>query len=151
TGIAVGMATDIPPHNLREVAAACVRLLEDPKASVADLLKHLKGPDYPTEAEIVSPAAEIRAIYQQGTGSVRCRARWERENGDIIITALPYQVSGAKVLEQIAQQMNQKKLPMVEDLRDESDHENPTRLVIVPRSGRVDPVELMDHLFATTD
>ncbi|HEX7045639.1 MAG TPA: DNA topoisomerase IV subunit A, partial [Burkholderiales bacterium] len=151
TGIAVGMATDIPPHNLREVAAACVRLLEDPKATTADLLKHLKGPDYPTEAEIVSPAAEIRAIYQTGSGTIRCRAKWERESGDIIITALPYQVSGAKVLEQIANQMQQKKLPMVEDLRDESDHENPTRLVIVPRSNRVDPVELMDHLFATTD
>ena len=151
TGIAVGMATDIPPHNLREVAAACVRLLEDPKAAVGDLLKHLKGPDYPTEAEIVSPASEIKAIYQTGTGSIRCRARWEREQDDIIITALPYQVSGAKVLEQIANQMQQKKLPMVEDLRDESDHEDPTRLVIVPRSSRVDPVELMDHLFATTD
>ncbi|HEY8553345.1 MAG TPA: DNA topoisomerase IV subunit A [Burkholderiales bacterium] len=151
TGIAVGMATDIPPHNLREVAAACVRLLEDPKATTADLLKHLKGPDYPTEAEIVSSSAEIRAIYQTGSGTIRCRAKWERENGDIIITALPYQVSGAKVLEQIASQMQQKKLPMVEDLRDESDHENPTRLVIVPRSNRVDPVELMDHLFATTD
>jgi topoisomerase-4 subunit A len=151
TGIAVGMATDIPPHNLREVAAACVRLLEDPNASAAHLLKHVKGPDYPTEAEIVSPAAEIKGIYQTGTGSVRARAKWEREDGDIIVTALPHQVSGAKVLEQIAQQMQQKKLPMVEDLRDESDHENPTRLVIVPRSNRVDAVELMDHLFATTD
>ncbi len=151
TGIAVGMATDIPPHNLREVAAACVRLLEDPKATVADLLKHVKGPDYPTEAEIISPISEIKAIYQTGIGSTRCRAKWEREDDDIIITALPYQVSGAKVLEQIAQQMQQKKLPMVEDLRDESDHENPTRLVIVPRSNRVDPVELMNHLFATTD
>ncbi|HEX9812349.1 MAG TPA: DNA topoisomerase IV subunit A [Burkholderiales bacterium] len=151
TGIAVGMATDIPPHNLREVAAACVRLLEDPNASVADLSKHVKGPDYPTEAEIVSPASDIKAIYQNGIGSVRARAKWEREDGDIIVTALPYQVSGARVLEQIAQQMQQKKLPMVEDLRDESDHENPTRLVIVPRSNRVDPVELMDHLFATTD
>ncbi|BAU47295.1 DNA topoisomerase IV subunit A [Sulfurifustis variabilis] len=151
TGIAVGMATDIPPHNLREVAAACVRLLEEPKSTVADLLKHIKGPDYPTEAEIVSATADLKAIYQTGTGTVRCRAKWERENGEIIVTALPYQVSGAKVLEQIAQQMQQKKLPMVEDLRDESDHENPTRLVIVPRSNRVDPVELMDHLFATTD
>jgi topoisomerase-4 subunit A len=151
TGIAVGMATDIPPHNLREVAAACVRLLEDPKASIGDLLKHVKGPDYPTEAEIVSPAAEIKAIYKTGAGSVRCRAKWEREDGDIIVTALPFQVSGAKVLQQIDQQVQQKKLPMVEDYRDESDHENPTRLVIVPRSNRVDPVELMDHLFATTD
>ena len=151
TGIAVGMATDIPPHNLRELAAACVRLLEDPNASVADLLKHVKGPDYPTEAEIVTPVSDIKAIYQSGNGSVRCRAKWEREEEDISVTALPYQVSGAKVIEQIAQQMQQKKLPMVEDLRDESDHENPTRLVIVPRSNRVDPVELMDHLFATTD
>ncbi|MFP5350885.1 MAG: DNA topoisomerase IV subunit A, partial [Gammaproteobacteria bacterium] len=151
TGIAVGMATDIPPHNLREVAAACVRLLEDPKATVGDLLKHIKGPDYPTEAEIVSPTAELRAIYQTGNGSVRARAKWERDDGNIVITALPYQVSGAKIMEQIAQQMQQKKLPMVEDLRDESDHENPTRLVIVPRSNRVDLVELMDHLFATTD
>jgi len=151
TGIAVGMATDIPPHNLREVAAACVRLLEDPKATVGDLLKHIKGPDYPTEAEIVSPIAELRAIYQTGNGTVRARAKWERDDGNVVITALPYQVSGAKIMEQIAQQMQQKKLPMVEDLRDESDHENPTRLVIVPRSNRVDLVELMDHLFATTD
>ncbi len=151
TGIAVGMATDIPPHNVREVAAACVRLLDRPEATTGELMKHIQGPDYPTEAEIVSSRAEIRAIYNSGQGSIRCRGRWVRENGDIVITALPYQVSPAKVLEQIAQQMQQKKLPMVEDLRDESDHENPIRLVIVPRSGRVDPVELMDHLFATTD
>ncbi len=151
TGIAVGMATDIPPHNVREVAAACVHLLDNPSATIGDLLRHIKGPDYPTDAEIISPIAEIREIYKTGAGSIRCRARWERENGDIVITALPYQVSPAKVLEQIAQQMRDKKLPMVEDLRDESDHENPTRLVIVPRSNRVDAVELMDHLFATTD
>ena len=151
TGIAVGMATDIPPHNVREVANACIRLLDKPDASIGELLKHVKGPDYPTEAEIVSSTAEIRDIYLKGIGSVRCRAKWEREDGDVIITALPHQVSGGKVMEQIAQQMQQKKLPMVEDLRDESDHENPTRLVIVPRSNRVDPVELMDHLFATTD
>jgi topoisomerase-4 subunit A len=150
TGIAVGMATDIPPHNAREVAAACVRLLESPAATVADLLKHVQGPDFPTEAEIVSPKAELRAIYETGGGSIRARARWVRENGEIVVTALPYQVSGNKVLEQIAQQMSQKKLPMVEDLRDESDHENPTRLVIVPR-GRTDAAELMEHLFATTD
>jgi topoisomerase-4 subunit A len=151
TGIAVGMATDIPPHNVREVVAACVRLLEKPDSTVGELMKHVRGPDYPTEAEIVSSKAEIRAIYNTGQGTIRARAKWVRENGDIVITALPYQVSPAKVMEQIAQQMQQKKLPMVEDLRDESDHENPTRLVIVPRSGRVDPVELMDHLFATTD
>jgi len=151
TGIAVGMATDIPPHNLREVAAAAIRLLELPNTTVAELCKHVKGPDYPTEAEIVSPKSEIRQIYETGNGTIRARARWERDGDDIVITALPYQVSPAKVLEQIAQQMQQKKLPMVEDLRDESDHENPTRLVIVPRSNRVDPVELMDHLFATTD
>jgi topoisomerase IV subunit A len=151
TGIAVGMATDIPPHNVREVANACIRLLDKPDATVGDLMKYVKGPDYATEAEIVSSTAEIREIYLKGIGSVRCRARWEREDGDIVITALPYQVSGGKIMEQIAQQMQQKKLPMVEDLRDESDHESPTRLVIVPRSNRVDPVELMDHLFATTD
>ncbi len=151
TGIAVGMATDIPPHNAREVTAACVRLLEKPDATTGELMKHIQGPDYPTEAEIVTPKAEIRSMYNTGIGSIRARARWSRENGDIVITALPYQVSPAKVLEQIAQQMQQKKLPMVDDLRDESDHENPIRLVIVPRSGRIDPVELMDHLFATTD
>jgi topoisomerase IV subunit A len=151
TGIAVGMATDIPPHNLREVAAACVHLLEEPDAGFKELFKHIKGPDYPTEAEIITPKSEIRAIYETGNGTIRCRAKWESEDGDIVITALPYQVSGSRVMEQIAQQMQQKKLPMVEDLRDESDHENPTRLVIVPRSSRIDPVELMLHLFATTD
>jgi len=151
TGIAVGMATDIPPHNLREVAAACIHLLESPSAGLKELLKHVKGPDYPTEAEVITPKNEIRAMYETGNGSIRARAKWERENGDIVITALPFQVSGAKVIEQIAQQMQQKKLPMVEDLRDESDHEHPTRLVIEPRSNRIDPVELMSHLFATTD
>lgn len=151
TGIAVGMATDIPPHNVREVTAACVHLLEKPDATLRELMKHVQGPDYPTEAEIVSAKADLKAIYETGNGTVRCRAKWEHDDGEIVITALPYQVSPAKVLEQIAQQMQQKKLPMVEDLRDESDHENPTRLVIVPRSGKVDPAELMDHLFATTD
>ena len=152
TGIAVGMATDIPPHNLREIASACIRLLEQPKATVKELCEHIKGPDYPTEAEIITPKAEILQIYETGNGGVRLRAQWMREKGgDIVITALPYQVSGDKVLEQIAQQMRAKKLPMVEDLRDESDHENPTRLVIVPRSNRVDSEELMAHLFATTD
>ena len=152
TGIAVGMATDIPPHNLKEIASACIRLLEQPKATVKELCEHIKGPDYPTEAEIITPKAEILQMYETGNGGVRLRAQWMREKGgDIVITALPYQVSGDKVLEQIAQQMRVKKLPMVEDLRDESDHENPTRLVIVPRSNRVDSDELMAHLFATTD
>jgi topoisomerase-4 subunit A len=151
TGIAVGMSTDIPPHNLREVVAACVRLLEEPKATVADLCEHVKGPDFPTDAEIITPAGELRQLYETGTGSVRMRAVWETENGEIVITALPHQVSPAKVLEQIALQMQAKKLPMVEDLRDESDHENPTRLVIVPRSNRVDLEQLMNHLFATTE
>ena len=151
TGIAVGMATDIPPHNVREVAAACVRLLDKPDSTTGELMKHIQGPDYPTEAEIVTSRAEIRALYNSGMGSIRARAKWQRENGEIVITALPHQVSPAKVLMQIDQQRQQKKLPMVEDLRDESDHENPIRLVIVPRSGRIDPVEIMDHLFATTD
>jgi topoisomerase-4 subunit A len=151
SGIAVGMATDIPPHNLREVTDACIHLLESPKASMEELLSYIRGPDYPTKAEIITPAHELTRIYQTGNGSIRMRACYEREQGDIIITALPHQVSGAKVLEQIAAQMQTKKLPMVEDLRDESDHENPTRLVIVPRSNRVDVVRLMSHLFATTD
>ena len=124
------MATDVPPHNLREVVAACVRLVDEPQASVADLCEHVLGPDFPTEAEIVTPRKDLLAMYESGSGSVRMRARFERDNGAIVVTALPYQVSGSKVLEQIAQQMLAKKLPMVEDLRDESDHENPTRLVI---------------------
>lgn len=151
TGIAVGMATDIPPHNLREVAAACVRLLDDPIAGIPELLEHVPGPDFPTEAEIITPHADLRKIYETGRGSVRMRAVYRREDGDVVITALPHQVSGSKVLEQIAAQMQAKKLPMVADLRDESDHENPTRIVIVPRSNRIDADELMQHLFATTD
>jgi topoisomerase-4 subunit A len=151
TGIAVGMSTDIPPHNLREVVSACIRLLDQPKATVAELCEHVKGPDFPTDAEIITPSEDLLALYETGTGSVKMRAVWEQENGEIVVTALPHQVSPAKVLEQIAQQMQAKKLPMVEDLRDESDHENPTRLVIVPRSNRVDVEQLMNHLFATTD
>jgi topoisomerase-4 subunit A len=151
TGIAVGMSTDIPPHNLREVVSACIHLLDQPKATVAELCEHVRGPDFPTNAEIITPADELLALYENGTGSVRMRAVWEKENGEIVITALPHQVSPAKVLEQIAAQMQAKKLPMVEDLRDESDHENPTRLVIVPRSNRVDLEQLMNHLFATTE
>jgi topoisomerase-4 subunit A len=150
-GIAVGMATDIPPHNLREVAAACVHLLDDPDATPAELAKYVQGPDFPTGAEIVTPKAELRAMYKSGNGTFRARAVYELEDDEVVITALPYQVSGAKVLEQIAGQMRAKKLPMVEDLRDESDHEHPTRLVITPRSNRVDVVQLMAHLFATTD
>jgi len=151
TGIAVGMATDIPPHNLREVVTACVRLLESPNSTLDELLEDVKGPDYPTDAEIITSKAELRKMYETGNGSVRMRAIYEREEGDIIVTALPHQVSGAKILEQIAAQMIAKKLPMVEDLRDESDHENPTRLVITPRSNRIDVDALMSHLFASTD
>lgn len=151
TGIAVGMATDVPPHNMREIAAACIRLLEEPKAEMSQILEHVKGPDYPTGAPIVTPAEEIAQMYETGKGMVRQRAEWTREDGEIVITALPYQVSGSKVLEQIADQMNNKKLPMVTDLRDESDHENPTRLIVVPRSNRIDVEALMLHLFSSTD
>ena len=151
TGIAVGMATDIPPHNLREVTAACIRLIEQPKAGLDDLCEHIQGPDFPTEAEIITPREELRRIYANGGGSVRMRACWHKDQGAIVITALPFQVSGARIQEQIAAQMQAKKLPWVEDLRDESDHENPTRLVIVPRSNRVDIDRVMLHLFATTD
>ncbi len=151
TGIAVGMATDIPPHNLTEVANACIHLLENPKADIPELMQHIQGPDFPTDADIITPADDLLKMYQEGRGSIRMRARFEVEDGEIVIDALPHQVSGAKVLEQIAAQMQAKKLPMVSDLRDESDHENPTRLVIIPRSNRIDTNELMHHLFATTD
>jgi topoisomerase-4 subunit A len=150
-GIAVGMATDIPPHNLKEITAACIQLLDEPESSVRDLCKHVQGPDFPTGAEIITPKSELRAMYQSGNGTFRARAVYEMEEGEVVITALPYQVSGSKVLEQIAGQMRAKKLPMVEDLRDESDHEHPTRLVITPRSNRVDVEQLMAHLFVTTD
>ncbi|MEP4148919.1 MAG: DNA topoisomerase IV subunit A [Halioglobus sp.] len=151
TGIAVGMATDVPPHNLREVVAATIHLLESPKATVAELCEHVQAPDFPTDAEIITPQEDIRAMYETGRGALKMRAVWEKDGGDIVINALPHQVSGSKVLEQIAQQMQAKKLPMVADLRDESDHENPTRLVIVPRSNRVEVEGVMNHLFATTD
>ncbi|BBO80305.1 DNA topoisomerase 4 subunit A [Desulfosarcina ovata subsp. sediminis] len=151
TGIAVGMATDIPPHNLREVVAACIHLIDSPKATVDDLCEHIQGPDFPCGAEIITPKSEIANIYRTGKGVIRMRATFEQENGDIVITALPHQVSPAKVLEQIAGQMNKKKLPMVADLRDESDQDDPIRLVIVPRSNRVDKDALMAHLFATTE
>lgn len=151
TGIAVGMATDIPPHNVREVADACVHLIEQPKAEVSDLLEYVQGPDYPTDAEIITPKADIEKIYQTGRGSIKMRAVYDVEQGDIVITSLPHQASGGKILEQIAAQMTAKKLPMVVDLRDESDHENPVRLVVVPRSNRIDIEQLMQHLFASTD
>ncbi len=151
SGIAVGMATDIPPHNLREVANACIHLLEEPEASTAQLMKFVKGPDLPTGAEIISPRADLKEFYEKGIGTFKARATWEIEDGNIVITAFPYQVSPTKVQEQIAEQMRAKKLPMVDALNDESDHENPTRVVIVPRSNRVDLTEVMNHLFATTD
>ena len=151
TGIAVGMATDVPPHNLNEIVSACVRLLDDPDASVRELCEHVRGPDFPTGAEIITPASELQAMYETGLGNLRARAVFSRENGNIVITELPHQVSPGKVMEQIANQMRAKKLPWLEDLRDESDHVNPTRIVLVPRSNRVDVEQLMGHLFATTD
>jgi topoisomerase-4 subunit A len=151
SGIAVGMATDIPPHNLREVAEACIYVLDKPKATVEEICEIIKGPDFPTEAELITPKADIQALYRTGRGSLKARAIYSVEGGDIVINALPYQVSGAKILEQIAAQMQKKKLPMVVDLRDESDHENPTRIVIIPRSNRIDVDSVMSHLFSTTD
>ena len=151
TGIAVGMATDIPPHNINEIADAAVMLLDNPKAGLDDVLEIVQGPDFPTEAEIISPKSEIRKIYEQGRGSIKMRATWKKEEGEIIISALPHQSSPSKVIAQIAEQMTAKKLPMLEDIRDEADHENPIRIVLVPRSNRVDTDALMAHLFATTD
>ena len=151
TGIAVGMATDVPPHNLTEVVSACIHLLDNPKSTNADICKIIPGPDFPTEAEIITPKAELQQMYKTGNGSVRMRAVYEKEDGEVVLNALPYQVSGAKIIEQIAQQMLAKKLPMVDDVRDESDHENAVRIVISPRSNRVDIDSLMSHLFATTD
>ena len=151
TGIAVGMSSDILPHNLVEVATACVHLLDKPKATLEDILTIIQGPDFPTEAEIITPKASLHKLYQDGVGSVKMRAVYHQEESQLVITALPYQVSGAKVIEQVAAQMQQKKLPMLDDLRDESDHEHPTRLVLVPRSNRVDIEAMMSHLFATTD
>ncbi|MDA1064133.1 MAG: DNA topoisomerase IV subunit A [Proteobacteria bacterium] len=150
TGIAVGLSTDVPPHNLKEVASALIHLIDNPSATLAALMKHIKGPDYPTGGELVSPREDIKQIYASGSGTLRLRASYKVEDGDIIITALPYQISGGKILEQIATQMRNKKLSQVEDLRDESDHEDPTRLVISPKSNRVDTDELMSHLFSTT-
>ncbi len=151
SGIAVGMATDVPPHNLGEVVSACIQLLDKPSTELEELIKILPAPDYPTNADIVSSKADIRQIYETGHGSVKMRATYQKEKGDIVIEALPFQASGSKVITQIADQMRKKKLPLVEDIRDESDHQNPTRIVIVPRSNRVDVDSLMLHLFATTD
>ncbi len=151
TGIAVGMATDVPPHNLNEIVSALLHLLDDPDASIADLCEHVKGPDYPSTAEIITPLADLRQMYETGNGSVRARATFTKEGNNIVVTALPFQVSPSKVIEQIAAQMRAKKLPWLEDLRDESDHANPVRLVLLPRSNRVDAEQLMGHLFATTD
>ena len=151
TGIAVGMSCDILPHNLTEVANACIHLLDYPEATLETLMSFIPGPDFPTRAEIITSKEAIRALYAEGNGSIRMRAIYEIEKNHVVITALPYQVSGAKIIEQIALQMQQKKLPMIEDLRDESDHEHPTRLVIVPRSNRIDIDSMMSHLFATTD
>ncbi|MCK5680764.1 DNA topoisomerase IV subunit A [bacterium] len=151
TGIAVGMATDIPPHNLREVAAACIHLLDYPQATTKELFKFIKGPDFPSQTEIITPHEEIVRIYEKGNGSIKMRAVYHKEDGDIVVTALPHQASGARIMEQIAGQMRAKKLPLVADLRDESDNEEPIRLVIIPRSNRVDTEQLIAHLFATTD
>ncbi|MEG2980286.1 MAG: DNA topoisomerase IV subunit A [Stenotrophomonas sp.] len=151
TGIAVGMATDVPPHNLNEIVSALLHLLDDPDASVRDLCEHVKGPDYPSNAEIITPANDLRNMYETGNGSVRARATFTKEAHNVVVTALPFQVSPSKVIEQIAAQMRAKKLPWLEDVRDESDHANPVRVVLVPRSNRVDAEQLMGHLFATTD
>ena len=151
SGIAVGMATDIPPHNLREVVSACVALLDDPELSTRKIMTHIKGPDLPTAGEIVSPRVDLVQMYETGGGSFKARATYSIEDGEIVVDALPFQVSGSKILEQIEALKQQKKLPMVDFTRDESDHENPTRLVIVPKSNRVDIPALMDHLFASTD
>ena len=151
SGIAVGMATDIPPHNLNETVKACIKLLNEPKTSLEELFKILPGPDYPTEAEIVTPQEELLEIYKTGRGSIKMRSTFEVVEGEIVVTALPHQTPSTKVLEQIASQMEAKKLPMIVDLRDEGDEENPTRLVLVPKSNRVDKEAVMNHLFATTD
>ncbi|MEO1940436.1 MAG: DNA topoisomerase IV subunit A, partial [Candidatus Thioglobus sp.] len=151
SGIAVGMATDVPPHNLTEVVSACIQLLDKPSSDLDEIMQIIPAPDYPTHANIVSSAKDIRQIYETGHGSVKMRATYQKENGDIVIETLPYQTSGSKVITQIAAQMRAKKLPLVDDIRDESDHENPTRIVVVPRSNRVDVDSLMLHLFATTD
>jgi topoisomerase-4 subunit A len=151
SGIAVGMATDVPPHNLKEIVAACIRLIDEPDVALRELMKLVPGPDLPTGGEIVTPKSELRSMYDSGSGGFRARAVYEEADGEVVITALPYQVSGAKIQEQVAQQIRAKKLPMVENIRDESDHEDPVRIVLELRSNRVDVEQLMAHLFATTD
>lgn len=153
TGIAVGMATDVPPHNLNEIASALIHLLDNPNATIAALCQYIRGPDYPTSAEIITPPSELQNLYETGNGSVRTRATYHKEDGNVVITSLPYQVSPSKVIEQIAQQIRSKKLPWLdgEGVRDESDHKNPVRIVLFPRSQRIDVEQLMGHLFATTD
>lgn len=151
TGIAVGMATDIPPHNLREVVKGTIALIRNPNLSDEKVAEYIPGPDLPTQAEIITPPDELLKIQTTGRGSYRMRAVYTVEKNEIVISDLPYQVSGSKVVTQIADQMLAKKLPLVSDIRDESDHQNPTRLVIVLRSNRVDAEQVMSHLFATTD
>ncbi len=151
TGIAVGMATDIPPHNVFEIADALTHLLDNPKSNLEDILTFVKAPDFPTKAEIITPVDDIKKMYQTGRGSIKMRATWQKVDGEIVISAVPHQASPSKIIDQIATQMKAKKLPLVDDIRDESDHQNPIRIVIVPRSKRIDFDALMSHLFATTD
>ncbi|MEC9193039.1 MAG: DNA topoisomerase IV subunit A, partial [Pseudomonadota bacterium] len=151
SGIAVGMATDIPPHNLRDVVNATTALLDSPKLSIKELMSFIPSPDFPTKAEIISTHDELEEMYTTGRGSIKLRATYEIENGEIVINSLPYQVSSSKILEQIASQIDSKKISMIEDLRDESDESNPVRIIVVPRSNRIDKTALMSHLFATTE
>ena len=151
TGIAVGMATDIPSHNIKEVLDACMHVLENPKASTKELLKFIKGPDFSNHAPIIASSEELQEMYETGRGGFKIRAHWDVEGNDIIVRALPHQASGSKILEQIADQMQKKKLPMVIDLRDEGDHKEPVRLVISLKSNRIDATEVMNHLYATSD
>jgi len=151
SGVAVGMATDIPPHNMREVADACIALLRKPSTPIEQLCDIVKGPDYPTRAPIITPKSELQTLYKTGQGTIRARAAWKKAGRTIVVSQLPYQVSGSKIMEQVAVQMNTKKLPMIVDLRDEGDEHDPTRLVFELRSNRIDCDALMGHLFATTN
>ncbi|PIE46509.1 MAG: DNA topoisomerase IV subunit A, partial [Gammaproteobacteria bacterium] len=151
SGIAVGMSTDIPPHNIRDVVAACLAVIDNPELTASELAGIIQGPDYPTYGELITPKQNLRTMYETGNGSVKLRATYQIEDKQIVIHSLPYQTSSAKIIEQIATQMAAKKLPMIDDIRDESDHENPVRLVLVPRSNRVDLEKVIGHLFATTD
>jgi topoisomerase-4 subunit A len=151
SGIAVGMATDIPSHNLNEVIDATVHMLENPSSDLTDILKYIKGPDFSNGAKLIISDDELNEIYTTGKGGYKIQAKWTKEDNQIIINALPYQASGAKILEQIADQMQNKKIPMVVDLTDEGDHEEPIRLAITMKSNRVNSDDLMNHLFASTD